>query len=102
MRRQAGRFLAAGVRTLALFGVRAHASVRMGPPLAEIVAEMAQPPHDLLILGAPLADRFGRVSLRASSARSWRRRRPGRSSSSALTRKRPATGARRRAPVVFR
>ena len=60
---QAERFLAAGARTLSLMGVVAKSRVRYGPVSQEIRAEMQEEKHDFMILGAPLFDRRGRVSL---------------------------------------
>jgi sulfate transport system ATP-binding protein len=52
---RAERFLAGGVRTMALLGVQAQARIRSGPVREEIVAEIAEGSYDLLVLGAPLA-----------------------------------------------
>ena len=60
---QAERFLAAGARTLSLMGVVAKSRVRYGLVGQEIMAEMTEGKHDFMILGAPLYDRRGRVSL---------------------------------------
>jgi len=60
---QAERFLAAGARTLSLMGVVAKSRVRYGLVGQEIMAEMSEGKHDFMILGAPLYDRRGRVSL---------------------------------------
>jgi sulfate/thiosulfate transport system ATP-binding protein len=62
-RARAERFLEAGVRTLALLGVAARAVVRSGPVREQIVAEMTDAGHDLLVLGAPLARDDGREVL---------------------------------------
>ncbi len=55
MRERTERFLAGGVRTMALLGVPAHAKVRIGTVRNEIIAEMNAGSYDLLVLGAPLA-----------------------------------------------
>ena len=60
---QAERFLAAGARTLSLMGVTAQSRVRYGQVRPELLAEMQEGKHDFMILGAPLLDRRGRVSL---------------------------------------
>jgi sulfate/thiosulfate transport system ATP-binding protein len=60
--RDVERFLAASSRSLGRLGVPAATRVRRGAVVPEIRAEMAAG-HDLLVLGAPLADRRGRVSL---------------------------------------
>jgi len=54
-RERTERFLAGGVRTMALLGVPAHAKVRTGVVRNEIIAEMNAGSYDLLVLGAPLA-----------------------------------------------
>ena len=66
--RQAERFMAASARTLARLGVAATTTVRTGNVLAEVQAERARASNDLLVLGAPLPDRRGRVSLAGLAA----------------------------------
>jgi sulfate transport system ATP-binding protein len=61
--RQAERFLAAGARTLSLLGVVGESRIRYGPVRQEIQSEMRDGEHGLLVLGAPLLGRRGRVSL---------------------------------------
>ncbi|MGH2522668.1 MAG: universal stress protein, partial [Anaerolineales bacterium] len=63
LRARAERFLASGVRTLDLLGVPAKTVIGSGPVHDEIIQQMQAGGHDLLVLGAPLADRDGRVSL---------------------------------------
>ena len=48
------RFVAAGVRTLALLGVEAQSKLRVGTIRDEIIGEMAEGGYDMLVLGAPL------------------------------------------------
>jgi sulfate transport system ATP-binding protein len=60
---QIERFLAASARSLGRLGVPASTRVRRGPVVREIRSEMEQGGHNLLVLGAPLADRRGRVGL---------------------------------------
>ena len=60
MRERTERFLAGGVRTMALLGVPAQAKVRSGPVRNEIIAEMSAGNYDLLVLGAPLVRPDGR------------------------------------------
>jgi sulfate transport system ATP-binding protein len=62
-REHARRFLEAGRRTLALLGVQAQAIARVGDPLEEIRLQLEEGRHDLLVVGAPLAGRRGRVEL---------------------------------------
>src|SRR5574341_63798 len=57
------RFLLDGARTLKLLGVPAETAIRSGPVRDEIVQQMKAGGHDLLVLGAPLMDRNGEVSL---------------------------------------
>ena len=59
-RERTERFLAGGVRTMALLGVPAQAKVRTGVVRNEIIAEMNAGGYDLLVLGAPLARPDGR------------------------------------------
>ncbi len=54
------RFLAASARTLGRLGVPAATRIRRGPVAGEILAEMEEGRHDLLVLGAPLSDPRGR------------------------------------------
>ncbi|HEU4402435.1 MAG TPA: ATP-binding cassette domain-containing protein [Candidatus Polarisedimenticolia bacterium] len=62
-RDRAGHFLAAGARTLSLLGVEAHTTLRQGPARAEILSEIRQGGHDLVVLGAPMTAYRGRVTL---------------------------------------
>jgi sulfate/thiosulfate transport system ATP-binding protein len=61
--RHSERFLAAGTRTLSLLGVTAKSAIRYGSVQKEILAEMQEGTHDLLVLGAPLQGWRARVSL---------------------------------------
>jgi sulfate transport system ATP-binding protein len=60
---RAERFLQAGARTMALLGVPATTVVRAGAVRDEILDEMTAGGHDLLVLGAPLAQRGGRTAI---------------------------------------
>jgi len=62
-REQGERFLAAGLRTLTLLGIKAKTAVRHGRARDAILAEIGEGDHDLVVLGAPLAGRFGRIAL---------------------------------------
>jgi sulfate transport system ATP-binding protein len=62
-RSRAERFLAGGVRTLQLLGVPARAAIRSGPVRDEITREVTAGGYDLLVLGAPLPARDGKISL---------------------------------------
>lgn len=57
------RFLWGGVRTLELLGVPAQATIRAGQADAEIDLQLNEGGHDLLILGAPLTQKNGEVTL---------------------------------------
>ena len=50
------RFLDAAVRAVSARGVEAVSKVRSGPARREILAEIAEGGHDLLVVGAPLPD----------------------------------------------
>ncbi len=62
------RFLAASVRSLGRLGVPAKAALRRGDPRAEILAEAKEGDHSLVVVGAPLSDQRGRVSLSGVAA----------------------------------
>jgi sulfate transport system ATP-binding protein len=57
------RFLAGGVRTLELLGVPAQTAIRSGPVREEITTEVTNGNYDLLVMGAPLSQRDGKISL---------------------------------------
>jgi sulfate transport system ATP-binding protein len=63
LERHAARFLAAGERSLALFDVPARTIVRRGVAQEQILEEMRTGGHDLIVVGAPLPNRRGDVSL---------------------------------------
>ena len=56
-------FLLGGIRTLEVLGVPAETVVRAGNVRDEIMNQMKDAGHDLLVLGAPLTYRRGQVSL---------------------------------------
>jgi sulfate transport system ATP-binding protein len=62
-RDRAERFLAAGLKTLSLLGVRGSTAIARGVVVDEVLAALRRGGHDLLILGAPLADRGGKLQL---------------------------------------
>jgi sulfate transport system ATP-binding protein len=64
-RERAEHFLADGARTLAALGVTARTVVRAGPVAGAIHQQLSEGGHDLLVLGAPLANRSGRVAMSA-------------------------------------
>jgi nucleotide-binding universal stress UspA family protein/CheY-like chemotaxis protein len=57
------RFLDGGVQSLELLGVPARTLIRRGSAADEIRNELRSGDYDLLVLGAPLADERGQVSL---------------------------------------
>jgi sulfate transport system ATP-binding protein len=57
------RFMAGGKHSLEMFGVPTESEIRVGHPQTEIAEEIRKGNFDLVILGAPLPDRDGRVSL---------------------------------------
>ncbi|MGZ9221034.1 MAG: universal stress protein, partial [Anaerolineales bacterium] len=57
------RFMAGGRHSLEMFGVPTESEIRVGNPQTEITEEMRKGNFDLVIMGAPLPDRDGRVSL---------------------------------------
>jgi sulfate transport system ATP-binding protein len=59
----AERFLAGSARTLNRLGVPVSTCVRHGNAREEIVAQIAAGGHDLLVIGAPLPGRDGRIGL---------------------------------------
>jgi hypothetical protein len=60
---QAERFLAGSARTLRRMGLPVETRVRYGGVKEEIQAQLTEGGHDLLVLGAPLPGRDGRVEL---------------------------------------
>lgn len=63
LRDRAQRFLMSGVRTLEVLGVPAQMAIRSGNVQDEIANQMTVGEHDLLILGAPISQREGEVTL---------------------------------------
>jgi len=59
----AERFLSSSTRTLWRLGVTASTRMRYGNVRDEILAELAEGKHDLLVLGTPLPGRGGELSL---------------------------------------
>ena len=58
------RFLDGGMRSLEILGVPAQTAVRIGPVSKTIAEELAANGYDLLVLGTPLADLAGHISLK--------------------------------------
>jgi nucleotide-binding universal stress UspA family protein len=63
-RERSERFLAGGMRSLEILGVPAQTAVRSGVVSKAIAQELAANGYDLLVLGTPLADREGHISLK--------------------------------------
>jgi sulfate transport system ATP-binding protein len=60
---RAGRFLAAGARSMALLGVQAMTTLRRGNVREEIGREMASGGYGMLVVGSPLTPREGKIRL---------------------------------------
>jgi sulfate transport system ATP-binding protein len=60
---RAERYHERAARTLALLGVAAQTRLRTGQVAPEVLAELGSGGHDLLVVGAPLADRRGRLQV---------------------------------------
>ncbi len=63
-RERSERFLAGGLRSLEILGVPAQTAVRTGPVSKAIAEELTRNGYDLLVLGTPLADLEGHISLK--------------------------------------
>ncbi len=59
----AERFITSGARTLWRLGISASTRIRHGGVREQILAELAEGKHDLLVVGAPLPGKTGEVSL---------------------------------------
>jgi len=57
------RFLAAAARTLSVLGVPQRTILRQGRALEQIRGELQAGGHDMVVMGAPLADEDGHISL---------------------------------------
>ena len=55
--------MAGGVHTLQMFGVPTDSELRIGDPQTEIVEEIKKDGSDLVILGAPLPQKGGRIAI---------------------------------------
>lgn len=62
-RQHVERFLEGGKHSLERFGVPTESEIKIGNPQAAIIEEMRKGEFDLVILGAPIPNRDGRVSL---------------------------------------
>jgi sulfate transport system ATP-binding protein len=62
-RQHVERFIAGGRHSLERFGVPTESEIRIGNPQTEIIEEMRKGEFDLVILGAPIPNQVGRVSL---------------------------------------
>lgn len=63
LRERTERFLEGGVQSLSILGVPAQTLIRSGSVIEEINQEVKNNGHDLLVLGAPLAQQSGQISL---------------------------------------
>jgi len=57
------RFVAGGVKSLELFGVPTQSEIRIGNPQNEIVEEIKRGAFDLVVMGAPLPQKDGRIAI---------------------------------------
>ena len=57
------RFVEGGKHSLERFGVPTESEIKIGSPQAEIIGEIQKGEFDLVILGAPLPNREGRISI---------------------------------------
>lgn len=62
-RHRAERFIAGGVKSLEMFGVSTESEIRIGNPQNEIVEEIERGKFDLLVMGAPLPRKDGRIAV---------------------------------------
>jgi nucleotide-binding universal stress UspA family protein len=62
-RQHVERFLEGGKHSLERFGVPTESEIKIGHPQTEIIEHMRTGEFDLVVLGAPLPNRDGRVSL---------------------------------------
>jgi nucleotide-binding universal stress UspA family protein len=62
-RQHVERFMAGGKHSLERFGVSTEIEVRLGNPQTEITEEMRNGEFDLVVLGAPLPNRDGKVTM---------------------------------------
>jgi len=62
-RDRAERFLVAAGKSLGMMGVTSSRRIRMGEALAEILGEMREGGHELVVMGAPLRAGVGKESL---------------------------------------
>ncbi|MEX2143255.1 MAG: ATP-binding cassette domain-containing protein [Anaerolineales bacterium] len=60
---QMERFMAGGVQSLARFGIRANKQIKKGDPLTTILDEIRSGKYDLVVVGAPLPGRSGKLAL---------------------------------------
>ena len=60
---QMERFMAGGVQSLARFGIRANKQIKKGNPLTTILDEIRAGSYDLIVMGAPLPGRTGKLTL---------------------------------------
>jgi nucleotide-binding universal stress UspA family protein len=60
---QMERFMAGGVQSLARFGIKASKKIGKGDPLTVILDEIRSGKYDLVVMGAPLPGRTGKLAL---------------------------------------
>jgi sulfate transport system ATP-binding protein len=60
---QMERFMTGGVQSLARFGIKANRQIKKGNPLTTILEEIQAGKYDLVVMGAPLPGRTGKLAL---------------------------------------
>lgn len=60
---QMERFMTGGVQSLARFGIKANQQIKKGNPLTTILEEIQAGEYDLVVMGAPLPGRSGKLAL---------------------------------------
>ncbi len=60
---QMQRFMSGGVQSLARFGIKAAKKIKTGDPQTSILEEIAAGGYDLVVMGAPLPGRSGKLAL---------------------------------------
>lgn len=63
MEKRADKFLASGAKTLNILGVPARTRISQGDPADQILQEIRSGDYDFLVLGSPLANQSGKISL---------------------------------------
>jgi hypothetical protein len=62
-RQRVERFVAGGVKSLEMFGVPTESEIKIGNPQNEIVEEITRGEFDLVVMGVPLPQKGGRITI---------------------------------------